>query len=259
MLARSVVLVFEVAENYDRFMGRYSVPLATALVGAADLPPGARCLDVGCGPGALVGELVARFGSDQVAAVDPSEPFVAAAQARFPDVDVRLAAAEDLPFATDSFDAALSSLVVHFMADPVAGLREMGRVVVPGGVVAATVWDFAGGRGPLSLFWRAVVELDAGAVTESALAGAQQGHLVELADQAGLVDPVEEVLTVTSAYGSFEEWWEPYTLGVGPAGVHVAGLDEDARRILQRQCRSLLPEAPFEIEASAWTLLARAT
>jgi SAM-dependent methyltransferase len=248
--------MFEVAENYDRFMGRYSVPLAGALVEAAGLADGSRCLDVGCGPGALIAALVERFGVDGVVAVDPSEPFVAAARSRFPGVDVRLATAEDLPFDADGFDAAFASLVVHFMTDPVAGLREMGRVVRPGGLVAATVWDFAGGRGPLSLFWRAVVELDPDAVTESKLAGTRQGHLVELAEQAGLVDPVEKLLTVTSAYGSFEEWWEPYTLGVGPAGVHVAGLGDDARTALRERCRELLPEGSFEVAASARTLLA---
>ena len=112
-------------------------------------------LDVGCGPGALTAELVRRLGPDAVTAIDPSPPFVAAAAARFPRVDVRTGAAEDLPFADDSFDAALAQLVVHFMTDPVQGLREMRRVTRPGGTVGACVWDHGGGQGPLSLFWRA--------------------------------------------------------------------------------------------------------
>jgi len=259
MLARTVGEVFEVAENYDRFMGRYSVPLAAALVDAVELVPGARCLDVGCGPGALVAELVGRLGAGQVCAVDPSQPFVDAARERFPEVDVRLAAAESLPFEDATFDAALASLVVHFMEDPVAGLREMGRVVRPGGAVAATVWDFGGGRGPLSLFWQVVVELDPGAVTESDLPGARAGHLVELAEQAGLVDPVQTVLTVTSAYQDFDEWWLPYTLGVGPAGAYVGTLDEDGRAALREHCRSQLPDGPFEVPASAWAVLAQSS
>src|SRR5690348_13993487 len=103
-------------------MGRYSVPLAPRLADLARVAAGQRALDVGCGPGALTAELVRRLGPDAVSAVDPSEPFVAAAQERHPGVSVQRAAAEDLPFADDAFDAALAQLVVHFMADPVGGL-----------------------------------------------------------------------------------------------------------------------------------------
>src|SRR3954471_9830020 len=165
------------AESYDRFMGRYSVGLGGQMADLAGIAGGQRALDVGRGPGALTRELVARLGPDAVAAVDPSEPFVTAARERNPGVDVRLAAAEELPFGAGEFDAVLAQLVVHFMADPVAGLREMARVARPGGVVAASVWDHAGGGGPLSVFWRAVLELDPAARDESGLAGAREGHL----------------------------------------------------------------------------------
>ena len=117
-------------------------------------------LDVGWGPGALTAELAGRLGPSAVAAVDPSESFVAAARERNPDVDVRQAAAESLPFADGTFDRTLAQLVVHFMADPVAGLREMRRVARVDGLVAACVWDHAGGTGPLSPFWDAVHALD---------------------------------------------------------------------------------------------------
>ena len=143
------------------------------------------------------------------------------------------------------------------MSDPVAGLREMGRVTRAGGVVAACVWDHAGGRGPLSTFWSAVRDLDADAPDESALAGAREGHLTELAHAAGLRDVEAGLLTVRVPYASFEEWWEPYTLGVGPAGDHVAGLDDGARELLRARCAELLPAGPFEVEASAWSVVAR--
>ena len=114
-------------------MGRYSVPLAPLFADLAGVVAGQQVLDVGCGPGALTAELVRRLGPAAVSAVDPSEPFVAAAQERQPGVTVRRAAAEQLPFADGAFDAALAQLVVHFMADPVAGLGEMGRVTRRGG------------------------------------------------------------------------------------------------------------------------------
>ena len=142
------------ADAYDRFMGRYSSLLAPQLADFADVAEGQRVLDVGCGPGALTGELVRRVGAASVSAVDPSEPFVAAARERFPGVDVRTAKAEDLPFRDRTFDATLAQLVVHFFADPVASLREMARVTREGGVVAACVWDHVG-QSPVTPFWRA--------------------------------------------------------------------------------------------------------
>ena len=136
------------AEAYDRFMGRYSRLLSPQLADLAGVQGGQRALDVGCGPGALTAELVARLGAASVAAVDPSQSFVAAIRTRFPGVDVHEAPAERLPFADGGFDAALAQLVVHFMSDPVAGLTEMARVVRRDGVVAACVWDHAGQQRP---------------------------------------------------------------------------------------------------------------
>ena len=143
------------AEAYDRYMGRYSIPLAPGFCEFSQIAAGQRVLDVGCGPGALTAELVKRLGPAGVSAVEPSEPFVEAARERHPGVDVRQAAAEQLPFPDGDFDASLAQLVVHFMASPIEGLSEMARVTRPGGVVAACVWDHAGGEGPLSRFWEA--------------------------------------------------------------------------------------------------------
>ena len=252
-------MTFDVsAESYARFMGRFSEPLAERFAAQARLQPGQRVLDVGCGPGALTAQLVERLGPHAVVAVDPSGPFVAAARARFPDVDVRSATAEQLPFPDDSFDAALAQLVVHFMTDPVAGLREMARVTRPGGLVAACVWDHAGGGGPLATFWRAVHDLDPEAPGEAGLAGAREGHLAELAEAAGLTGIASTSLTAEVRFATVDDWWEPFTLGVGPAGAYVSRLDEAGRDLLRARCAQLLPPAPFEIAASAWCVLARA-
>jgi SAM-dependent methyltransferase len=245
------------ADSYDRFMGRYSARLAGPFADFAGIEEGQHVLDVGCGPGALTTELVTRLGATAVSAVDPSESFVAAARERHPGVDVHRASAEQLPFADGIFDAALAQLVVHFMADPVVGLRELARVTGYGGVVAACVWDHGGGRGPLSVFWEAAHEVGPEVEDESRLAGAREGHLVELFGRAGLQEIEEGTLSVDVEYSSFGEWWEPYTLGVGPAGGYVAGLDADAQARLRDLCRRLLPSAPFVIHARAWAARGR--
>jgi ubiquinone/menaquinone biosynthesis C-methylase UbiE len=241
------------ADAYDRFMGRYSTQLSRQLADYAGVRSGQRVIDVGCGPGALTKELVDRVGPANVFAVDPSEPFVAAVRGRFPGVDVRLAAAEQLPFADKAFDAALAQLVVHFMSDPVAGLREMARVVRDGGVIAACVWDHAGERGPLSIFWQAARELDPNVTDESRRAGARAGDLAELFVRAGLRNVESTALVATVVHATFEDWWGPYTLGVGPAGAYTARLDADRRAQLKERCRELVPPAPFEVAAWAWT------
>jgi SAM-dependent methyltransferase len=239
-------------------MGRYSVPLAPAFADFAGVANGQTVLDVGCGPGALTTELVARLGAGRVTAVDPSEPFVEAARERHPGVRVERAPAERLPFGDDEFDTVLAQLVVHFMADPVAGLREMARVARRDGVVAACVWDHAGGGGPLSVFWDAVHALDPDAPDESELAGAREGHLAGLCEAAGLHDVEDGAVAVRVEHASFEDWWEPFMLGVGPAGAYVAGLDPDGRSTLRERCRELLPDPPFVASARAWAARGRA-
>jgi SAM-dependent methyltransferase len=251
-------MAFDVAAaSYDRFMGAWSGPLSTPFADFAGVTPGARALDVGCGPGSLTTVLVARLGADRVAAVDPSAPFVEAARARHPGVDVRQAAAEALPFPDAAFDAALAQLVVHFMTDPVAGLREMARVTTAGGVVAACVWDFGTGRAPLSVFWRAVLELDPAAHDESGLAGARAGDLQRLFREAGLGSIQGAELTVTRSFAGFDDWWEPYTHGVGPAGSYVSGLDDEHRAALRDRCRTLLPDGAFDLTAVGWAVRGR--
>ena len=242
------------ADAYDRFMGRYSVLLSPQFADFADVRSG-RAIDVGCGPGALTSELVGRLGPTNVSAIDPSESFVAAVRERFPGVDIRVAAAERLPFPDREFDAALAQLVVHFMSDPVAGLREMARVVRKDGVVAACVWDHGSGRGPLSLFWQAARELDPEVKDESRRAGAREGHLAELFVAAGLRGVEVTALEARVYHATFEEWWEPFTLGVGPAGAYTSKLDADRRARLIERCRELVPPAPFEV--TAWARTAR--
>jgi SAM-dependent methyltransferase len=242
--------MFHDASAYDRFMGRYSRGLAAQMADLAGVHPGQKVLDVGAGTGVLTDELVGRVGVANVTAAEPSAGFVAMLRSRFPGLAVEQSGAENLPFTDAEFDATLAQLVVHFMSDPVAGIRQMRRVTRGGGVVAACVWDDAGS--PLNLFWRAAHTVDLAASDESTLPGTHEGELARLFDAAGLVDVHPAELSVRVRHDSFDEWWAPYEGGTGPAGRYVASLDADARVALREAARSLVPGVPFEISGRAW-------
>lgn len=248
---------FEVtAEAYDRFMGRFSTPLARLFVPEAGIEPGMRTLDVGSGPGALTGELVGVVGADHVTAVDPMPAFVAALAERHPGVTTHVAPAEQLPLEDGSVDAALAGLVVPFMSDPIAGLREMARVTRTGGTVAATVWQHASGTSPLTPFWDGVRDVDPAADNESVAAGTREGHLAELFEEAGLSGGTTTVLTVTITFERFEDWWEPFTYGVGPAGAFIASQPPDRVAAVRAACAARLGPEPFSVAGSAWCTVA---
>jgi ubiquinone/menaquinone biosynthesis C-methylase UbiE len=243
------------AEHYDRFMGRYVPGLARALADAAGVEAGMRVLDVGCGPGGLTHELASRVGEDHVAAIDPSPLFAAANRERHPGADVRDAAAEELPFADDTFDAALSSLVIAFMRDADAGAREMARVTKPGGVVAECMWDIpGGGMKMLSTFWRAVRTVDPESQGEGARLGIREGEIADVLERAGLEDLQSGTLATSTHYADFDDFWTPFTFGVGPAGAHLATLSGEQQDAIRDECRRLLgdPDGPFDLDARAW-------
>jgi ubiquinone/menaquinone biosynthesis C-methylase UbiE len=243
------------AEHYDRFMGRYVPKLATALADAAGVEHGMRALDVGCGPGGLTHELVSRLGAEQVAAIDPSPQFAAANRERHPGADVRDGAAEQLPFADDSFDAALSSLVIAFMRDADKGAREMARVTKPGGVVAECMWDIpGGGMTMLSTFWRAVRTVDPNSQGEHARLGAREGEIADVLARAGLEDVRSGTLATSAHYESFDDFWTPFTYEVGPAGSHLATLTPEHQHAIRDEARRQLgdPDGPFDLDARAW-------
>ena len=245
-------------EDYDRFMGRYSRPLAQELVDLLGVVRGSRALDVGCGPGALTGVLAERLGPDRVSAVDPSASFVDACRGRLPGVDVRQGTAESLPFDDDSFDVTTANHVVHFMPDPVAGIAEMARVTRPGCWVAATVWDLAGRRAPMAAVWDGLERVAPGDPGEGHLPGATSGELEILLAEAGLTDVVGTELAVTVTHPTFEEWWAPYLHGVGPIGEVVARLAPEDRRRLEADLRQRLGEGPFDVTAVAHAARGRA-
>ena len=245
-------------QNYDRFMGRYASGLAPKLADAAGVRGGMRVLDVGCGPGALAIELSARVGEGNVAAIDPAVEFSAACRARLPGADVREGVAESLPWDDGTFDAALCSLVVAWMSDAEQGIREMTRVTKPGGTVAAAMWDLhGGGLQMLTHFWRAAREIDPSvAQEEQPRPGTREGDLVELFARAGLQDVTGGTLETSVDYADFDDYWEPFAGGGGPAtGAFYDSLDDAGKATLCDTVRASLPEGPFTLPARAWFAL----
>lgn len=243
---------FEVAADaYDRFMGRFSIPLAEAFVEWALLPEDGRVLDVGCGPGAQLRALLRERPADELVGVDPSRSFLEAARERFPGVDVREGRAEALPFEDDAFTATIAGLVVHFLDDAAAGIAEMVRVTEPGGVVGATVWDIAGGRTPYTVFSRALAGSTEDPPQPPPL-GSRPGDLAGLLLDAGCRDVEETAIGVEVGFASFDEWWEPYTLGVSRPGARLQALPEVERERVRERCRHMLGDGPFRVSAVAW-------
>lgn len=248
------------ADAYDRHVGRYGGELASALIAFAGVGAGMRVLDVGCGPGALTTALVKRLGTDGVSAVEPSEPFAEACRDRLPGVEVAVAPAEQLPFAVGSFDAALSQLVVNFMRDAQAGVREMARVTRPGGVVASCVWDYAGGMELLRAFWDAAREVEPERAAEAdegvVMRWCGEGELEDLWLLAGLSGVRSGELVVRVTYPSFEDLWSPLPTGVAPSGAFCKSLDEKGRAAIHDAYRRRLGvgDEPFELSARAWAV-----
>lgn len=251
-------------DMYGRFVGRYASALSAALIEAVGVDPDSRVLDVGCGPGGLATSLAEVVGQESVAAVDPSQPFVSVCRARLPTADVRVAAAEELPFEDDSFDAAFAQLVVNFMTDAEQGVREMRRVVRPGGTVAACTWDYADGMTMLRAYWDAAHEV---APEESArfdegknMRYSTPEELTGLWRQVGLEDVKSGELSVTADYDDFDDLWAPFPTGIGPAGAFCATLGPEQQQALRVAMSRRLgdPKGPFELSARAWYAVGRA-
>lgn len=244
---------------YDRFMGRYSRPLAAVFADFAGVEAGLRVLDVGCGPGALTSELVRRVGAASVSAVDPSASFVEACAARHPGVDVRLGGGEQLAFDDASFDRVLAQLVLHFVSDGEQVAREFRRVLVPGGVAAACVWDLDEGMELLRSFYDAARAARPDAPDERNLRFGRRGEIADLLDAEGFVEVVEDELVVSSEYADFDELWSGLRGGAGPVGAYVASLDDGGRAALWNELFTRLgePTGRFSLRAKAFAARGR--
>jgi SAM-dependent methyltransferase len=240
--------------SYDAFMGRYSSQLATLFADSANVVSGQSALDVGCGPGALTSELVARLGAASVAACDPSPPFVEACASRHPGVEVKAGQAEWLPFADSRFDHSMAQLVIHFITDPPTAVDEMTRVVVPGGGVSACTWEDGPSMEMFGLFWGAARAVDS-EIPEGAgrIRFGRSGEIVSLFEQCGLLDVAESRLRVSAEYGDFEEYWRGFGPGMGSIGAYFNSITPELRSAIRDEMFAGLgsPSGAFALSAVA--------
>lgn len=246
---------FGTEDAYDTFMGRYSTRLAPKFADFAGVTCGLHVLDVGAGTGALSAELIRR--GAEVAAADPAPEFVGALRTRLPTAAVEAAPAEALPWADATFDAALSQLVVTFMSDAPAGVREMRRVVRPGGTVAVCMWD-RDGMQMLAALKHAREALGAGP-TSGAGVDYRTRDQIESLFAEGFGATTAELLEVEAGYSSFDEFWDALTGGASESGRWAASLSGDdlaeARRDVRRQLGE--PVGAFTLRAAAWAVRAQ--
>lgn len=249
--------MFTNATAYENMMGRWSKRLAPLFLDFAHIGDADRILDVGCGTGSLVQIISDRIKRAHIVGIDPAQPSIDYSRTRFSDSRITFdcGSALKLPYADASFAHALSLLVFQFLSQPAIAANEMRRVTRPGGTVAACTWDRIGLE-MSDLFWEECVRLDPGA-EERAQKPKQcneEGQLAQLWRATGLEDVKEVALEMRTDFTSFDDFWVPFTKGVGPQGVYVASLSPEKRDALRDALQKRFAgdrDRPFSLRAKA--------
>lgn len=249
-------------ERYEDYVGRWSRGVAARFVEWLGLPADSRWLDVGCGTGALSRTILEIAGPQRVAGIDQAEGFVRFASGSVADerVSFQVGDAQSLPFSAGEFDVAVSGLVLTFVPDHGRMVREMSRVVRPGGRVALYVWDYGGEMQLMRYFWDAAIETNPAALEHDEggrFSIAEPGALKALFEGAGLESVSTSGLVIPTHFVDFDDYWRPFLGNQGTAPGYVHWLDEDERVRLRETLRSRLPKAPdgsISLTARAWAV-----
>jgi SAM-dependent methyltransferase len=249
---------------YERFLGRWTQRLAEPFIELAGLPADGDVLDVGCGTGSLAQSLARHRPSGRIAGIDIAEPYIDFARRREGTERAQLEVGDAcrLRFADQEFAGALAQLVLNFVPDALAAVREMRRVTRAGGIVAAAVWDFRGGLVYQRLFWdtAAAIDPEAAAARDRLFSHplALPGGLSGLWQEAGLMRIEQGSLTIRMDYGGFRDYWEPLLGGQGPVGAYVGSLSADVRADIEGRVRAAYlsgaPDGPRSMTATAWAV-----
>ncbi|HEU4422510.1 MAG TPA: class I SAM-dependent methyltransferase [Pilimelia sp.] len=254
--------VWAAGDAYEAYVGRWSRPVAEVFLRWLDAPAGRRWLDVGCGTGVLAAAVLTLADPAEVVGVDPSEQFLATARARVTDPrsSFQVGDARSLPLPDDRFESVVSGLALNFVPDASRAVAELARVAAPGGHVAAYVWDYAEGMAMMRYFW------DAAATVDPAAAELDEGRrfpmcrpepLGELWTDAGLNDVTVRPIEIPTVFVDFDDYWQPFLGGQGPAPGFAMALTEERRRTLRDRLRVRLPSRPdgsIPLTARAWAV-----
>ena len=238
--------LFSDGKAYERMMGRWIRIAGDQFLEWLALPKGLRWLDVGCGNGAFTEALIAHGAPTEVTGIDPSEGQLAYARTRpgAKAAQFRVAGAQDLPFADDSFDVAIMALVISFVPDPLKAAGEMSRVVRSDGCVATYMWDIPGGGLPLEPIHAAMRSLGIAQPNPPGYDASRQDRLREVWEQAGLSSIETRVIRIRADYSGFDDFWDSNSVPIGPAGQAILKLSPDQRAHLKSHLRQQLPQAP---------------
>jgi SAM-dependent methyltransferase len=253
-------------DAYEAYVGRWSRVVAERFVRWLDVPAGRRWLDVGCGTGALTSCALRLASPAHVIGVDPSKGFLTTARARVvdPRASFLRGGAQALPLRGGGVHTVVSGLALNFVPDPARAAAEFARVVTPGGVVAAYVWDYAGGMAMMRHFWDAAVALDPAAaeLDEGRFSLCRPDSLARLWTEAGLGEVRVEAIEIPTVFTDFDDYWSPFLGGVGPAPGYVMSLPDEHRDALRDALRISLPteaDGRVQLTARAWSVRGKAT
>lgn len=248
-------------DSYERYVGRWSRRVAPMFLDWLRPLSGAAWADIGCGTGALSATILDRCAPSSVTGVEPSPGFLeTAGQNLGGRATLHQGSATSIPLGDASVDYTVSGLVLNFVADAPAAIVEMSRITRRDGVVAAYVWDYAGKMQLMQHFWDAAVALDARAspiAEQHRFPNCSPDALRTLFTNDGLEDVEVAALELPMPFRSFDDYWEPFLGGAGPAPVYVANLDEAARSALRERLRQRLPiaaDGSIALEARAWAV-----
>jgi SAM-dependent methyltransferase len=253
-------------DSYDRYMGRWSRQIAPRFLDWLNAPTGQDWLEVGCGTGALSAEILARTSPRRLLAIDPSAGFIDTARANVPDqrIEFRVGDAQALPAEADSFDVIASALALNFVPDRLKALGEMRRVARQGGLIGFYVWDYPGGGIEfMRAFWTAATQLDTSAADlteDKRFPFCTLEGLTSTVRDAGLDVLDRTAIEVATVFRDFDDYWQPFTLGAGPAPGYCMSLDPERRERLRQKLHDTLPrqrDGSIRLNARAWAIMAR--
>jgi SAM-dependent methyltransferase len=252
------------ADRYDQYMGRWSRRLAPLFLDFAGVADGERIIDVGCGTGSLTLLIPGRANVSTIEAIDYEQQFVDALRQRNTDprISARQGDACAIPFGDDQFDRALCMLVLHFVPTPERAVAEMLRVVRPGGIVAATVWDTFGGMPSQRMFWDTIAAIEPSALGRRSASLVRPmtfpGEMARAFRAAGLERITEATLTIRMGFANFDDYWVPLINGQGTLAAYLSTLPDGVPERVQNSVRQAYlsgqPDGPRSFASVAWAV-----